>query len=107
MTTQTSTCSSSAVASPGSLQRLRRPTHRVAVLTKRQVARRRHGPRGGIAAVLAGGDSFDAHVQDTLVARRRLQYDLAATRFVVENAPGHPLAARPGRRSRRKATTCT
>ena len=63
------------------------PTHRVAVLTKRQVHDGASGwAQGGIAAVLAEGDSFDAHVQDTLVAGAGL-CDLAATRFVVENAP--------------------
>ena len=63
------------------------PTHRVAVLTKRQGHDGARGwAQGGIAAVLAEGDSFDAHVQDTLVAGAGL-CDLAATRFVVENAP--------------------
>ncbi len=63
------------------------PTHRVAVLTKRQLHDGASGwAQGGIAAVLAEGDSFDAHVQDTLVAGAGL-CDLAATRFVVENAP--------------------
>ncbi|HWS73889.1 MAG TPA: FAD-dependent oxidoreductase, partial [Quisquiliibacterium sp.] len=63
------------------------PTHRVAVLTKRGIADGASGwAQGGIAAVLAEGDSFDAHVQDTLVAGAGL-CDLAATRFVVEHAP--------------------
>ncbi|MGE8317979.1 MAG: L-aspartate oxidase [Comamonas sp.] len=63
------------------------PTHRVAVLTKRGVGDGASGwAQGGIAAVLAEGDSFDDHVQDTLVAGAGL-CDLAATRFVVENAP--------------------
>lgn len=63
------------------------PTHRVAVLTKRQLADGASGwAQGGIAAVLAEGDSFESHVQDTLVAGAGL-CDLAATRFVVENAP--------------------
>ena len=63
------------------------PTHRVAVITKRQLHDGASGwAQGGIAAVLAEGDSFDAHVQDTLVAGAGL-CDLAATRFVVENAP--------------------
>ena len=63
------------------------PTHRVAVLTKRGM---RDGSsawaQGGIAAVLAAGDTFDAHVQDTLVAGAGLS-DPAATRFVVEHSP--------------------
>ncbi|MGI4848210.1 MAG: L-aspartate oxidase [Janthinobacterium lividum] len=63
------------------------PTHRVAVLTKGVLADGSSGwAQGGIAAVLAEGDSFDAHTQDTLVAGAGLS-DPAATRFVVENAP--------------------
>ncbi|MFZ2388628.1 MAG: FAD-dependent oxidoreductase, partial [Polaromonas sp.] len=63
------------------------PTHRVAVLTKRALNDGASAwAQGGIAAVLAEGDSFDAHVKDTLVAGAGL-CDLAATRFVVENAP--------------------
>lgn len=63
------------------------PTHRVAVLTKRQLADGASGwAQGGIAAVLAEDDSFEAHVDDTLVAGAGLS-DPAATRFVVEHAP--------------------
>ena len=63
------------------------PTHRVAVITKRSVSDGASGwAQGGIAAVLADGDSFDAHVQDTLVAGAGLS-DPAATRFVVEHSP--------------------
>lgn len=63
------------------------PTHRVAVLTKRGVADGASGrAQGGIAAVLAPDDSFEAHVHDTLVAGAGL-CDLAATRKVVEHAP--------------------
>ncbi|MGD9550228.1 MAG: L-aspartate oxidase [Burkholderiaceae bacterium] len=63
------------------------PTHRVAVLTKRSVFDGSSSwAQGGIAAVLADDDSFAAHIQDTLVAGAGL-CDLAATRFVVENAP--------------------
>ena len=62
-------------------------THRVALLTKRALEDGASGwAQGGIAAVLAEGDSFDAHVQDTLVAGAGL-CDLAATRFVVTQAP--------------------
>ncbi|MDO8719164.1 MAG: L-aspartate oxidase, partial [Polaromonas sp.] len=63
------------------------PTHRVAVITKRQLIDGASAwAQGGIAAVLAKTDSFDAHIHDTLVAGAGL-CDLAATRFVVEGAP--------------------
>jgi len=63
------------------------PTHRVAVLTKRSMADGSSGwAQGGIAAVLAEGDTFDSHVDDTLVAGAGLS-DPDATRFVVEHAP--------------------
>jgi L-aspartate oxidase len=63
------------------------PTHRVAVITKRQLIDGASAwAQGGIAAVLAETDSFEAHINDTLVAGAGL-CDLAATRFVVESAP--------------------
>jgi L-aspartate oxidase len=63
------------------------PTHRVAVLTKRAISDGSSGwAQGGIAAVMAEDDSFQSHVDDTLVAGAGLS-DLAATRFVVEHAP--------------------
>ncbi|RIX76409.1 L-aspartate oxidase [Acidovorax cavernicola] len=63
------------------------PTHRVAVLTKRALNDGSSAwAQGGIAAVLAAGDSFDAHVEDTLIAGAGL-CDPEATRFVVEGAP--------------------
>jgi L-aspartate oxidase len=64
------------------------PVHlRVAVLTKRTIEDGSSGwAQGGIAAVLAEDDSFDAHVEDTFVAGAGL-CDPAATRFTVENAP--------------------
>ena len=63
------------------------PTHRVAVLTKRALQDGASAwAQGGIAAVLANDDTFEAHIQDTLVAGAGL-CDLATTRFVVENAP--------------------
>lgn len=63
------------------------PTHRVALLTKRHVQDGSTAwAQGGIAAVLAESDSFDAHVQDTLVAGAGL-CDAAATTMVVKNAP--------------------
>jgi len=63
------------------------PTRRVAILTKRELndGSSRYA-QGGIAAVMDKHDSFDAHVQDTLVAGAGL-CDLDATRFVVEHAP--------------------
>ncbi len=63
------------------------PTHRVAVITKRSLGDGSSGwAQGGIAAVLAEGDTFEAHVRDTFVAGAGL-CDVAATRFVVEHAP--------------------
>ncbi len=63
------------------------PTHRVAVITKRQMQDGSSAwAQGGIAAVLADDDTFEDHIQDTLVAGAGL-CDLATTRFVVENAP--------------------
>ncbi|MEI8169185.1 MAG: L-aspartate oxidase [Rhodoferax sp.] len=63
------------------------PSQRVAVITKRAVHEGSSGwAQGGIAAVWSKDDSFDAHVDDTLVAGAGL-CDLAATRFVVEQAP--------------------
>jgi L-aspartate oxidase len=60
---------------------------RVAVITKRAVSEGSSGwAQGGIAAVWSKDDSFEAHVDDTLVAGAGL-CDLDATRFVVENAP--------------------
>src|SRR6188768_4113912 len=63
------------------------PTHRVAILTKRATGDGSSGwAQGGIAAVMDSSDSFDSHVDDTLVAGAGLS-DPAATRFVVEHAP--------------------
>lgn len=63
------------------------PTHRVAVITKRALADGSSGwAQGGIAAVMDRGDSFESHVDDTLVAGAGLS-DPEATRFVVEHAP--------------------
>ena len=61
--------------------------YRVAILTKRAVREGSSGwAQGGIAAVWDKDDSFAAHVDDTLVAGAGL-CDLAATQFVVEQAP--------------------
>ncbi|MCW5654592.1 L-aspartate oxidase [Hydrogenophaga sp.] len=63
------------------------PTHRVAVVTKRALTDgSSNWAQGGLAAVLAEGDSYASHVDDTLVAGAGL-CDLEATRFTVENAP--------------------
>jgi L-aspartate oxidase len=63
------------------------PTRRVAIITKRAMSDGSSGwAQGGIAAVVGQGDSFDSHVDDTLVAGAGLS-DPAATRFVVEHAP--------------------
>ena len=63
------------------------PTHRVAVLTKGALSDGSSGwAQGGIAAVMSEGDSFESHVDDTLVAGAGL-CDVNATRFVVEHAP--------------------
>ncbi len=60
---------------------------RVAIITKRAVREGSSGwAQGGIAAVWDKGDSFAAHVDDTLVAGAGL-CDVAATQFVVEQAP--------------------
>ncbi|MFO6419797.1 L-aspartate oxidase [Hylemonella sp. W303a] len=62
------------------------PTHRVAVITKRELSDGSSGwAQGGIAAVLGEGDTLEQHVDDTLVAGAGL-CDPEATRFVVEHA---------------------
>src|SRR5665647_3650842 len=54
------------------------PTHRVAILTKRSMSDGSSGwAQGGIAAVMGEGDTFQSHVDDTLVAGAGLS-DLAA-----------------------------
>ncbi|MEN9844768.1 MAG: hypothetical protein RLZZ612_2597, partial [Pseudomonadota bacterium] len=63
------------------------PTHRVAVLTKRRLNDGASAwAQGGIAAVMDESDSFDNHVQDTLVAGAGL-CDEQTTQMVVEHAP--------------------
>ncbi len=60
---------------------------RVAVLTKRELSDGASGwAQGGMAAVLAEGDTLEQHVNDTLIAGAGL-CDLAATRSVIEGAP--------------------
>ena len=59
----------------------------VTVLAKRELeVSSSQWAQGGIAAVLAEGDSFDSHVHDTVVAGAMLN-DLPATRFVIEQGP--------------------
>lgn len=59
----------------------------VAVLTKLQLTSGASGwAQGGIAAVMDPADTFNNHVQDTLVAGAGL-CDLEATQMVVEHAP--------------------
>ncbi|MRD46279.1 L-aspartate oxidase [Caenimonas koreensis DSM 17982] len=63
------------------------PNYRVAILTKRSMADGSSGwAQGGIAAVFSKDDSFESHVDDTLVAGAGLS-DIDATRYVVEHAP--------------------
>ncbi|MES2942372.1 MAG: L-aspartate oxidase [Pseudomonadota bacterium] len=62
-------------------------THSVAVVTKRALTDGSSGwAQGGMAAVLAEGDTVEQHISDTLIAGGGL-CDLAATRAVVEGAP--------------------
>ena len=60
---------------------------RVAIVTKKQAAdSATNRAQGGIAAVLSSDDSFDSHVDDTLVAGDGL-CDEAVVRHVVERGP--------------------
>ncbi|KXW56762.1 L-aspartate oxidase [Ferrovum sp. PN-J185] len=62
-------------------------THRVAVITKRDLEDgASRWAQGGIAAVMGDGDSFESHVKDTLEAGAGL-CDIEATTFIVEHAP--------------------
>ena len=70
---------STALLLPGHLQ--------LASLTKRSIEDGSSGwAQGGIAAVLADDDSFEAHIKDTYIAGADL-CDPAATRATVEGAP--------------------
>lgn len=63
------------------------PGRRVAVVTKRELNDGSSAwAQGGMAAVLAEGDTLAQHVQDTLVAGAGL-CDLPATQAVVQGAP--------------------
>ncbi|OIQ72568.1 L-aspartate oxidase [mine drainage metagenome] len=60
---------------------------KIAIITKRAMFEGSSGlAQGGIAAVWSKTDSFDAHINDTLIAGAGL-CDLQATRFVIEQAP--------------------
>ena len=60
------------------------PTHRVALIAKRQIEDSASNyAQGGIAAVLDDQDSIESHIRDTMIAGAELN-DPAATRFVVE-----------------------
>ena len=59
---------------------------KVAVLAKGDIgAGSTSWAQGGIAAVLEAGDTFESHIEDTMVAGAGLN-DRAAVEFVVENA---------------------
>jgi len=61
--------------------------YRVAVLSKGEIsAGSTAWAQGGIAAVLEEGDTFESHVEDTMIAGAGLN-DRRAVEFVVENAP--------------------
>ncbi len=60
---------------------------RVTVLAKGALGEGATGwAQGGIAAVLEQGDTFESHIEDTMVAGAGLN-DRATVEFVVENAP--------------------
>jgi L-aspartate oxidase len=62
-------------------------THKVAVIAKGALGEGATSwAQGGIAAVLEEGDSFDAHVNDTMIAGAGLN-DIRVVEHVVEHAP--------------------
>jgi L-aspartate oxidase len=62
-------------------------THKVAVIAKGALGEGATSwAQGGIAAVLEEGDSFDAHVNDTMIAGAGLN-DIRVVEHVVEGAP--------------------
>jgi L-aspartate oxidase len=63
------------------------PHLKVGVLAKGEIsAGSTAWAQGGIAAVLEAGDTFDSHIEDTMIAGAGLN-DRRAVEFVVENAP--------------------
>ena len=63
------------------------PTHRVALITKKALGDGSSSwAQGDIAAVMGEGDTFQSHIDDTLVAGAGL-CDVDATTFTVEHAP--------------------
>ena len=65
-------------------------THKVAVIAKGALGDSATGrAQGGIAAVLEEGDSFEAHVNDTMIAGGGLN-DQRVVEHVVEAAPRVP-----------------
>ena len=62
-------------------------THKVAVIAKGALGDTASArAQGGIAAVLEEGDSFEAHINDTMIAGAGLN-DRAVVEHVVEHAP--------------------
>src|SRR5438270_13833762 len=62
-------------------------THNVAVIAKGALGDSASArAQGGIAAVLEEGDSFDAHVNDTMIAGAGLN-DIRVVEHVIEHAP--------------------
>src|SRR6187402_1683066 len=62
-------------------------TRKVAVLAKGGLSEGSTAwAQGGIAAVLEPGDTFESHVEDTMIAGAGLN-NRATVEFVVENAP--------------------
>ena len=83
------------------------PTLKVGVIAKGKLDEGATGwAQGGIAAVLEEGDSFEAHVRDTMIAGAGLN-NLAIVEHVVGEAPGGDRpAGRAGRAVRHREWRC-